>query len=84
MKPTVVCIGKNLSGMFSFRNGLKHGDVLSPLLFNFALEDAIRRVHVNQNGSKLNGTHQLLIYVDDVNILGGIIHKEKCISFSSC
>jgi len=44
------------------------------LLFNFALEYAITRVQVNQDGVKLNGTHQLLIYADDVNILGGGIH----------
>ena len=47
------------------------------MLFNFALEYAIRRVQVNQDGLKLNGTHQLLAYVDDVNILGGSIHTQK-------
>jgi len=26
---------------------------------------------------QLNGTHQLLVYVDDVNILGGSIHTVK-------
>ena len=62
---------------FPFRNGLKHGDALSPLLFNFALEYAIRRVQVNQDGLKLNGTHQLLAYVDYVNILGGSVHTIK-------
>jgi hypothetical protein len=55
---------------------LKQGDDLSPLLFNFALEYAIRMVEVNQNGLKLNGTHQLLVYVH-VNILGGRVHAIK-------
>jgi len=63
--------------MFHVRNGLKQGDALSPLLLNCALEYAIRSVQVNQDGLKLNGTHQLLAYADDVNILGGSIHTLK-------
>jgi hypothetical protein len=53
------------------------GDALSPLLFNFALEYAIRRVQVKQDDLKLNGTHQLLVYTGDVNILGGSAHTVK-------
>ena len=34
---------------------------------------AIKRVQVNQNGLKLNGTHQLLVFAEDVNIVGGSV-----------
>jgi hypothetical protein len=74
-----VKVNKNVSDMFPIRNGLQQGDALSPLLFNFALEYAIRRVQVDQDGLKLNGTHQLLAYADNVEILllGGSVHKVK-------
>jgi len=72
-----VWVGNNLSNMLPFRNVLKQGDALWPLLFNFALEYVIRTVQVNQDGSKLNGKHQLLVYVNDVNILGESVHSVK-------
>jgi hypothetical protein len=59
-----------LSDSFPIQNGLKQGDALSPLLFNFALEYVILKVQENQVGLKLNGTHQLPAYTDDVNLLG--------------
>jgi len=72
-----VRVGKNLSDMFPIRNGLKQGGALSSLLFNIALEYAIGRVQVNQDGLKLNGTHQLLAYAVDVNVLGGSVDTVK-------
>jgi hypothetical protein len=50
--------------------------LLSPPIFNLALEYAIRRVQVNQNGLKLIGTHQLQVHTD-VNILGRSVHAIK-------
>ena len=70
-------VGKNLSHMFPIRNGWKQGDALSPFLFNFALEYALRRVQVKQDSLKSNGTQQLLVYADDVNMLGRSIHTIK-------
>jgi hypothetical protein len=69
--------GNYLSGMFPIQNGPKQGNALSPLHFNFATEYAIRKVQENQLGLKLNGTHHLLIYADDVNLKEDSINTIK-------
>jgi hypothetical protein len=47
------------------------------LLFNFALDYAIRRVQVNQDGFQLNGAYQLLLYANNANIEDGSVHSMK-------
>jgi hypothetical protein len=66
-----------LSDSFPVQSGLKQEDALSPLLYNFALEYAIRKVQENQAGLKLNETHQLLAYADYMNLLGDNIDTIK-------
>jgi len=72
-------VGKLLCDMFYIRNGLKQGDALLSLLFSFAFDYAIRMVQVIQDGLKLNGTHQLMVYAANINIFGGggSVHTVK-------
>jgi hypothetical protein len=79
-------VGKHLSDMFPINYGLQEGGVLLPLLFNYALEYAIRRIHVNQDGLKLNGTYQVLVCADVIYVLGESVHniKSNTEMFSGC
>jgi hypothetical protein len=68
---------KHLSDMFLIKKGLIQGDALSPLLFNFALENAIRSVQINQGGLQLNGTHKFLFHYADFNTFCGSVRTIK-------
>ena len=70
-------VGKCASEMLPINNGFIQGDVLWPFLLHFALGYAIRRVQENQDGLKLNGAHQLLVYADDVNIWSRSVHTVR-------
>jgi hypothetical protein len=61
---------KHLSDTLPLQNGLKQGDALSLLFFSFTLERVIKKVEENQAELKLNATHRLPMYADDVNMLG--------------
>jgi hypothetical protein len=73
-----------MSHTFSIQNDLKQGDALLLWLSYFDLEYAIRKVQAYQEGMELNRTHQLLVYADNVKMLGEIkYHKAKhrsCVS----
>jgi hypothetical protein len=56
--------------MFHIQNGLKQGEVLLPLIFNFPLAYSTRKVQGNQVGVKQNGTYQLLVCADNINLVG--------------
>jgi len=66
--------------MFPIMNGLKEGDALLPLLFNFVLKYAIKKVKANHKLLKFNGTHQVVIYAANVNLWGQSIHTISYIS----
>jgi len=70
-------ISTHLVNNLPVKNCLIQADTLSTIPFNFALEYVIRSVHANQDGLKLSGTHQLLGYTDDINILGGSVNTIR-------
>jgi hypothetical protein len=63
-----VLVDKNLQYEFPVQNGLKQGDTVSPLLFNFAFEYAIRKIQEICEGLEFSGTHELVVFGEDVII----------------
>jgi hypothetical protein len=56
---------------------MKQADALLLLLFKSFAEYAIRKLQANQEELKLDGTHLLLVWADDVNLLAENIHVTK-------
>jgi len=77
--------GSYLSDTYPIQKVLKQGETLLLSRSSLALECIIRIFEVNQKGLKVNGTHQLLVYVVMVNLMGKkyILH-EKNRGFTSC
>jgi hypothetical protein len=62
-------MGKSMSDAFPIRSGLNQVHCLSPLIFNFTLEYAIRMVEESEDGLELYGTHRFLLSADEVHTL---------------
>ena len=65
--------------MFVIKNDLE-GDALSSLLFSFTFEYDIRKLKANQKLLNFNGTHQVIVYADDINLWGQGIHTKSFIT----
>jgi len=63
-----VKVQNDMSTAFTVGNGLKQGDALSCLLFNLALETAMRRAGIQTNKTLVNGTVQILGFADDLDL----------------
>jgi len=49
----------------------EEGDALSPLLFNFASDSAVKKVQTIQDDLQLNGARLIVVCAADVSILRG-------------
>ena len=63
-------IGNYLCSSFPIKNDLKQGDASSPLVFNFALQYATRKVQETRLVLDMNGIHLILAYAYDLNLTG--------------
>lgn len=65
-----VRIRNQLSEAFTIEQGLRQGDPLATLLFNIALEKAVRDSGVDTSNSIYRKSSMLLAYADDIDVVG--------------
>ena len=63
-----VKVQNDLSDPFAIKEGLKQGDALSCLLFNLALEMAMRRSGIATSRTLVNGVIQALGFADGLDL----------------
>jgi hypothetical protein len=73
---TEVCIDKHLSHTISIQHCMIEGATLLRSLLKFAFQPLVMKFKENQV-NKMNGTHQLSVYADNVNILMNNIHRRN-------
>ena len=65
-----VRIGKISTDPFRIKSGLRQGDIMSPILFNFALEKVYRVTAAASHGLRIGERSiKMLAYADDVDII---------------
>ena len=72
-----VKVGEILSDSFEVSGGLKQGDSLSPMLFNIALEKAIRAAELTTEVFGIDGPRVLLAFADDIDVVGNTVIMVK-------
>jgi sorting nexin-29 len=65
-----VRIQNNQSTRFVIEKGLRQGDALACMLFNIALEKAVREAGIEKRGTIYHKSMQVLACADDIDIIG--------------
>lgn len=65
-KYAVIKVGRKITNIIDMEKGVRQGDGIAPVLFNIALEIAIRRSKIQTNGTIFTKSQQILAYADDL------------------
>ena len=78
-KCTVRIDGKNCDP-FEVNSGVRQGDGLSPILFNMAIEEALRKVSEMDQGVEIGTKINILAFADDVVVIAEKIEDLKTLT----